>query len=454
MLIPSRSEVLLFGIPFAQLSLEETLSVIFERLESPSEGRGDTAYIATVNIQFIFNIFKRCQLEVKQVELLEILRQAFLVTADGMPLVWLSRLLGCPLPERVAGSDLVPRLVERAAQTGKSVFFLGGAPGVALDASLLLKKQFPSLKVAGVASPFLSVTGEGLLDDQSPLLQEINASSADILLIGFGNPKQEIWFNLVRDQLSVKVAIGVGGTFNFITGKVSRAPLWMQKISMEWLFRFFQEPQRLWKRYLLDILPLCLETAALLLFEGLNRYYPCSSSSPSVLSWMNQKEMAQYLRDFPQKNQILSPRLRRWLKWNRCGDLLLPKESRSLKAVDPSPLQGLPATLILSSPEKDFWVLKVVGRLEAKLVRQELASLLSCCSEGFLWVIDLKQCVYLDSGMLQFFLKLKKRKESLGQTLVLEGVSAALRRFLKNAQVETLFISRSTSYTKSKTPHL
>jgi N-acetylglucosaminyldiphosphoundecaprenol N-acetyl-beta-D-mannosaminyltransferase len=208
-----------------------------------------------VNTDFIVNTLKWNFRSSRHPELLEILRRADLVTADGMPVVWSSRMLGPAIPERVTGADLVPRLAQESAARGKSIYFLGGNPGSAEKASDILKELHPGLKIAGWSSPFVHTEGPGLVNagkEDQELVDRINASRPDILLIAFGNPKQEIWFNLNRHRLQVPVSIGVGGTFEFIIGSIRRAPTWMGNYGLEWLFRFTQDPQRLWKRYLMD----------------------------------------------------------------------------------------------------------------------------------------------------------------------------------------------------------
>jgi N-acetylglucosaminyldiphosphoundecaprenol N-acetyl-beta-D-mannosaminyltransferase len=134
-------------------------------------------------------------------ELLEVLRSSDLVTADGFPIVWLSRLLGRPLPGRVCGSDLTPALAERAAREGLSLFLFGGGEGVAAEAGAVLEKRYPGLRIAGAAAPMIRTSGPGPGtdgEDDSALLEQIHESGADILLVGLGNPKQELWFNRNR----------------------------------------------------------------------------------------------------------------------------------------------------------------------------------------------------------------------------------------------------------------
>jgi N-acetylglucosaminyldiphosphoundecaprenol N-acetyl-beta-D-mannosaminyltransferase len=154
------------------------------------------------------------------------------------------------MAERVAGSDLIPLLARRAAECGYSIYLLGAAPGVAASAADVLKEQYPGLKIAGVSSPPFS----SVLDMDPAVLDDIRAAKPDILLVAFGNPKQEKWIGMHRRDLSVPVMIGVGATLDFIAGHRKRAPRWMQVAGLEWLFRLLQEPRRLWRRYVVDLL--------------------------------------------------------------------------------------------------------------------------------------------------------------------------------------------------------
>jgi N-acetylglucosaminyldiphosphoundecaprenol N-acetyl-beta-D-mannosaminyltransferase len=167
---------------------------------------------------------------------------------DGMPLLWASRLLGTPLPEKVSGSDFTPRLLERAAARGWRVFFLGGAPGVAAKARERLVEQLPGLQVVGVDAPRFAVTDSR--ESQRELVAHIRATKPDLVLVAFGAPKQEVWIDRTRDDLRPAVLLGIGASLDFIAGTVSRAPRWMSSSGLEWLFRLVKEPGRMWRRYL------------------------------------------------------------------------------------------------------------------------------------------------------------------------------------------------------------
>ncbi len=174
--------------------------------------------------------------------------RASLSLADGMPLVWTSRLLGAPLPERVAGSDLVEPLLVRAAQRGWRVGFFGGGPGVAALARDKVRERLPALDIVGVHAPVV-----GLDDSPSqraaaiaPLLD----TKPHLVLVALGAPKQEIWIDQVRGALRPAVLVGVGASLDFLAGTIPRAPRWMAGSGLEWLYRLGREPRRLWRRYL------------------------------------------------------------------------------------------------------------------------------------------------------------------------------------------------------------
>ncbi|MFW7378817.1 MAG: WecB/TagA/CpsF family glycosyltransferase [Oligoflexus sp.] len=177
-------------------------------------------------------------------------RDADLVVADGMPIVWASRLLGQPLPERVTGADLLPQICAVAASRGLSIFLLGAPAGVSAQAANILMKRYPGLVITGTYSPPM-----GFENDQEEcrqIVKMINESHAHIVFVGLGAPKQEYWMHRYRGELEIGVLLGVGAAIEFVAGVIPRAPVWMQKTGLEWLFRLLQEPKRLARRYLRD----------------------------------------------------------------------------------------------------------------------------------------------------------------------------------------------------------
>ena len=175
--------------------------------------------------------------------------RADLSLADGMPLVWASRLLGSPLPEKVSGSDLAVPLMRLAAERGWRVYLLGGGPGVAEEARKSLTREVGAV-VVGTDSPVIGPDGTDERSEQT--LERLTAANPDLVLVAFGAPKQELWIDRFAEQLGPAVAMGVGGSLDFITGQVKRAPAWMSRAGLEWLFRLLQEPRRMWRRYLVE----------------------------------------------------------------------------------------------------------------------------------------------------------------------------------------------------------
>jgi N-acetylglucosaminyldiphosphoundecaprenol N-acetyl-beta-D-mannosaminyltransferase len=175
--------------------------------------------------------------------------RASLSLADGMPVLWASRLLGEPLPAKVSGSDFVPALLAHAAERGWRVYFLGGAPGVAALARDKLLERLPRLQVVGV--DVSRIDADEAPDRWRPLVERIRATRPDLIFVALGAPKQEIWIDTVREELRPSVLLAVGGSLDFIAGTVPRAPQWVSRSGFEWLFRLSLEPRRLWRRYLL-----------------------------------------------------------------------------------------------------------------------------------------------------------------------------------------------------------
>jgi len=226
--------VVLLGVPFDNVTLDETVRLIEQMIASRQ-----SHHLVTANVDFLVQALR-------DIELHRILMDAHLVLCDGMPLVWASRLLGNPLPERVAGSDLVPRLIEVAAKKNYRIFFLGGSPENTRLAVANLEKKFSQIKIVGHYSPPFA----HLLEmDHDEIRQRIQDAQPDLLFVSFGCPKQEKWIAMHFRSLGVPVSIGVGATIDFLAGRAARAPRWMQRTGTEWIFRLLQEPRRLFKRY-------------------------------------------------------------------------------------------------------------------------------------------------------------------------------------------------------------
>ncbi len=169
--------------------------------------------------------------------------------ADGMPLVWISKLFKKPIPERIAGADLFEEMCRISSDKGYKFFFLGSTEETLAKIFSNLKERFPSLKIVGAHSPpFKNEFNE---EENLEIINKINDARPDILWVGMTAPKQEKWIYRNLDKLDVKVAIGIGAVFDFVAGRVKRAPKWMQRSGLEWFWRLIHEPRRLWKRYLI-----------------------------------------------------------------------------------------------------------------------------------------------------------------------------------------------------------
>jgi len=190
--------------------------------------------IATANAEMVM-------MAAEDPELHRILSNSDLVVADGAGVVWAARHYGNPVPERVAGYDLAQKLLERSVRNNYKVYFLGGAPGVAEQAKIKAEKLYPGVNIVGVRNGFFSEM------DEEEILNEIANCKPDVLLVALGVPKQEKWLSKHLSKLHVPVAIGVGGTFDVMAGIMKRAPLWMQKANLEWLFRLLMQPQRFFR---------------------------------------------------------------------------------------------------------------------------------------------------------------------------------------------------------------
>ena len=236
-----RKLLIILGTPVDDVNMAEALQRI-EAFITTGRTTGKGHQIATINADFVVK-------SLHDAELRRILQEADMATADGMPLVWSARLLGVPMTGRVTGADMVPALAERAVQKGYSIYFLGAAPGVAEKAARILQQQYPTLKIAGIASPSVEAVQNG----DPAVIAACRAAKPDILLVAFGNPKQEKWIYRHAQELGIPVMIGVGGTFDFIAGVTKRAPQWMQQSGLEWSYRLIQQPGRLWKRYITDL---------------------------------------------------------------------------------------------------------------------------------------------------------------------------------------------------------
>jgi N-acetylglucosaminyldiphosphoundecaprenol N-acetyl-beta-D-mannosaminyltransferase len=195
---------------------------------------GGALQIATVNVEFIMEARRNPAFR-------RVLAEASLCVPDGIGVLWASRRQGRPLRQRVAGVDLVERIAARAARRGWRVYFLGAAPGVAERAATVLSERYPGLKVAGCYA------GSPRPQEEDEIVGWVRAARPDVLFVAYGAPRQDLWIARNQARIGVPVAVGVGGSFDFIAGVATRAPGWMQRVGLEWLHRLLREPWR-WRR--------------------------------------------------------------------------------------------------------------------------------------------------------------------------------------------------------------
>jgi N-acetylglucosaminyldiphosphoundecaprenol N-acetyl-beta-D-mannosaminyltransferase len=228
---------MILGVRADRIDMAGALAHIEALLAQHAERGGPVHQIITVNPEFVWTARKDAAFR-------ETINQAALVVADGMGIIWASRILKNPFPERVAGSDLLPLLAERCAERGHRLFLLGAAPGVAEEAAQALVRRFPTLQIAG------TYAGSPDPAEADEMLGLIRAAQPQVLAVAYGAPRQDVWIRQHAEALGaagVGVAVGVGGTFDFLSGRVRRAPLWVQRLNLEWGFRVVAQPRRIWR---------------------------------------------------------------------------------------------------------------------------------------------------------------------------------------------------------------
>jgi len=492
---------MILGLPIDNLSMEETVDNIFTMIDQ-FKTDNSPRLIGSVNVDNL--VMTHSWLPGKtprHPEMLDILRSADLINADGMPLVWLSKLLGAPLKQRVAGADLVPALCKAAVKHDARVFLLGGQQEVTNKAAEKLLNDNPGLQICGIATPFVNIEGKNLDDDKNdlPLVEEINQARPDILFIGFGNPKQLIWFQRNRDRLNVPVSIGVGGTFDFIAGNVKRAPLWMQNNGLEWIFRFTQDPKRLWKRYVVGLakfgvmsLPLIVNRTfknvkneqslserdsihvESFMHEGISHRvislpkitdgswyednavflrYHINQGGPlifdiSEVEQMDAKTMAFIGRVLTkagenpiQFTRLDNPAFIRSLKLNRVNDLF----DRHVFSSTPEFLNALtnkkisPNFHYTQSVENNVSVINLFGRLDYAEMRQIDFDKLFNDTSSNPTVMDLSGLEFVDSSGLVFFIKFKKYFDEINLSLTLSNLNPVTQQIFKITRLNKLF---------------
>jgi N-acetylglucosaminyldiphosphoundecaprenol N-acetyl-beta-D-mannosaminyltransferase len=217
----------ILGVRVDDVTMEEALACLADYVGEPH-----CHQIATVNPEFIM-------LARHSPVFAQTLAASDLNLPDGANLVRAARVLGRPLRERVAGSDLIWRIAAEAAEMGWNVFLLGAREGIAAQAAARLQERFPNLTIAGVWA------GSPLPRVEAQQVERVNQTGAQILLVAYGAPAQDLWIARNRGRLTSRVAMGVGGAFDYISGRMSRAPLWIQQAGLEWLFRLTRQPWRM-----------------------------------------------------------------------------------------------------------------------------------------------------------------------------------------------------------------
>ena len=224
----------LFGVPFTAGTLADIRDHLLGELAS-----GRRRLVITVNTDHLVRLRRHP-------ELLEAYLAADLVLADGMPVVWGSRVVGAALPERVTGVDLMDELFRSFSADAKSVYLLGSTEEVLSAGSEALADRYPRIRLAGTHHGFFGP------DEDDDVVGGINTSRADALFVGMGSPRQEQWAAAHARALAPRLVVCIGGSLEVLAGLRSRAPRWMQRSGLEWSYRLLQEPSRLWKRYLID----------------------------------------------------------------------------------------------------------------------------------------------------------------------------------------------------------
>ncbi len=227
----------IWGVPLAALTYHEAVECVEELVRG-----GQPGFFVTANLHY-------AMLTDRDPRLRRVNQKAAFIVADGMPLVWYSRFRGPPLPARVTGADLLHVLCERAANRGYGVFLLGGSPGVADHVAEILRHRYPGLRIVGTAAPELDWLSP---QEHQQLIDRIRNAEPQLLLAALGQPKGEIWLADHCEALGVPACVQVGASFDFVAGRLRRAPKWMQQLGLEWLFRVLCEPKRLLPRYFAD----------------------------------------------------------------------------------------------------------------------------------------------------------------------------------------------------------
>lgn len=234
----SPASVYVLGVRVDRLSQQQTLTAIDQLITKrvTANLQPSCQQVVTVNPEFIVAARRNVQFQ-------QYINQAAVVVPDGTGVVLATRFLGHPAPERVTGTDLLPELAKLCAQKGYRLYLLGAYPGIAETAATRLQEIAPGLQIAG------TYAGTPALDEEEEIIERIRIARTDVLCVAYGAPAQELWIGRNLQRLPVAVAMGVGGAFDFLAGRQVRAPRWMRRTGLEWLYRLYREPWR-WRRML------------------------------------------------------------------------------------------------------------------------------------------------------------------------------------------------------------
>jgi len=237
--VSARPHVEMFGLHFAAVTLREAARMLVEAAADRRKG-----LVVTPNVDHVVIISRDASVRM-------VYQSASWVFADGMPIVWLSRMLHpTGVPERVTGADLLPLVASQSAERGLRLFFCGGAEGVAERLVARLQEATPRVNVVGTYSPPLGFESDP--DESARMVARCNRAKPDILFLGLGTPKQELWAHRHQSQLDVGPILCFGGAFDLTAGLKARAPMWLRNAGFEWAWRLANEPRRLWRRYLVQ----------------------------------------------------------------------------------------------------------------------------------------------------------------------------------------------------------
>ena len=230
----SEYRVSFMGVPIDAMTLEQTVQHVIERIE---DGRS-TQHVA-INPGKIIRMME-------DEEIRDIVHRCEVISTDGVGVYWFSKMLGCPIPERVTGIDLMDKLLQEASQRGLKPYFLGAKQHVVEKSVAYYQAKYPTLEFAGFRNGYFTQ------EEEKEIAADIGKSGASMLFVAISSPKKEQFLGRWREVINIPYVMGVGGSFDVVSGTVQRAPRWMQKVGLEWSYRWIQEPKRMARRNMID----------------------------------------------------------------------------------------------------------------------------------------------------------------------------------------------------------